>query len=273
MKIASVGDISIDHYTNIDVKKPGGIAFNFAVHVTHEKEHASLVTVIGSDIGGKKLKKLLKKCKFNISYLSHLHGKTAKQKIIIESNGEKTFVGYNAGVLKHWKLNEKTLDFIATYDAIFVPLSDGMEHVFHNIASLKTKAVKVTDFSKDYEFADFDKKNNIITKYAKYFDINFIGGSENQISLITQLSKQHPEKIFVLTLGQKGSIGFSNGKSFIQSAKKVEKIVDTTGCGDAFQATFLTTYLKTKNISLALKHATNEATKVLQHIGSTTYAL
>lgn len=273
MKAVCVGDISIDHYINRNLKKPGGIAFNFAVNIIKAEENASLVTAVGSDKEGKKLKIILKKSKMNTSHLISMHGKTARQKIFLEKNGEKKLDGYDAGVLKHLKLNGKNLEFIAGHDVIFVPLSDGMEHIFHEITMLKTNAIKVTDLSQDYKLADFDKENNIIKKYCKFFDINFIGATEKQIPFITNLSKKHSRKIFVLTLGKRGSIGFLKGKKFVQLVRKLEKVVDTTGCGDAFQAAFLVSYLKTKDISYALQHATEQAIKVLQHVGSTTLTL
>jgi len=37
-----------------------------------------------------------------------------------------------------------------------------------------------------------------------------------------------------------------------QTAFSVEKVVDTTGCGDAFQAAFTFEYYKSRNVSAAL---------------------
>ncbi len=268
IKIACVGDISTDHYTNLNLKKPGGIAFNFAFSALNPQGKVSLLTAVGSDGAGKKLKNLLKKFNLNISHCAWLQGKTAKQKIVLQTNGERKFVGYTPGVLKYWNLSTKDLQFLSGHDAIFVPLSDGMEHVFQVVAQLKTHAVKCADFSEDSEFADFDKKDNSLTKYCKYFDINFIGAGEKEKDLVEKLSKQYPEKVFILTLGAKGSIAFKAGEKYVHPAKKT-KIVDTTGCGDAFQAKFLITYLKTHDIEAALEQATSHAASVAGYIGST----
>ncbi|CAM9318741.1 unnamed protein product [Chrysoparadoxa australica] len=45
----------------------------------------------------------------------------------------------------------------------------------------------------------------------------------------------------VVTLGDSGTCAWRRGHSYMQSAKKVA-VKDTTGCGDAFAAGFLTTY-------------------------------
>lgn len=270
-KIVAVGDIGIDYYINKNLKKPGGVAFNFAMQAISPGIKVSLVSALGSDTSGKKLKNFLKKCYVNTTHIRNMQGKTAKQKIVLESNGEKKFAGYNPGVLKHWKLDEKDLKFIAEHDAIFVPLSDGMEHIFHAIRKLKTHALKCIDFSQDSEFADFDKENNIITNYCSEFGMIFIGGTEKEIRLVDFLSKQYPGKVFVLTLGSKGSIGFIAGEKFIQRPEIINRIVDTTGCGDAFQATFLVSYLQVHDIKFALQRATKSATSVIQRIGSTKF--
>lgn len=268
IKIVSVGDTGADIYINQKKAKPGGIALNFALTASGNAE-TSLVSPLGKDEYGLKLQKFLKTTPLDISHIKVMAGKTPVQRIILEKTGERKFAGYNPGVLTTWKLTKKDILFIKNHDAIFVPLSDGMKHIFEDIAYLKTKAIKAADFSQDSKYADFNKKNNVITKYCKYFDINFIGATEAQKSLISTLSKKYPKKIFVLTLGGKGSIGFVNGKEFFQPAKKIKIVVDTTGAGDAFQAAFLVNYLQNHNIALALSYATHETADIIQKIGST----
>ncbi|HHT77616.1 MAG TPA: hypothetical protein GXZ67_07025, partial [Clostridiaceae bacterium] len=41
-----------------------------------------------------------------------------------------------------------------------------------------------------------------------------------------------------LTLGAKGSVAICNGETIVQEALPVQRVVDTTGCGDAFQSGF-----------------------------------
>lgn len=273
MRIASIGDTGIDQYLNLGLRKPGGIAFNFAVHVLDAGENASLVSVVGNDKDGEELLSLVEKLKLNTGHFARIVGKTPWQKIILEKTVERKFVGYRQGVLRNWQLSQENLSFIAKHDAVFVPLSDGMEHVFSSVVDLKTDAVKIVDFSQDYEFADFDKKDNVITKYCQYFDVNFVGATEKQLPLLKSLSKKYPEKVFVLTLGKKGSVGFLDGKKFLQPAKNVKHPVDTTGCGDAFQAGFSVNYLKTRNLPFSLQFAAEQAALVTQYLGSVLFSL
>ena len=71
------------------------------------------------------------------------------------------------------------------------------------------------------------------------------------------------DKFIVATLGAKGSIAYYKNKTYYQKAIEVEKIVDTTGCGDSFQAAFSIEWLKTKDVNQALKAGSIAASKTL----------
>ena len=58
--------------------------------------------------------------------------------------------------------------------------------------------------------------------------------------------------LVVLTLGADGSIAFSRDKVCRQAALPLQRVVDTTGCGDAFQAAFTCEFLRTGNLQEAL---------------------
>lgn len=270
MKIAVIGDIGVDYYENLNILRPGGIAFNFAYSLVKSDKNikVSIIAPRGSDTNSKKLLKIIKNLKINYSHIKEIKGTIPKQNIFLEKNGERKFTGYDAGVLKKWKLSQNDIDFICKHDALFVPLSDGMEHIFEKIKRLKCDIVKAVDFSQDYEFADFDKKDNIITKNAIYFDVIFVGGKKKHQKMVRTLSKKYVEKIFVLTLGKGGSQAFYQDEEYYEPAKKV-KVVDATGAGDAFQAGFLYSWLSKQNVKTALKVGTKTASAIIKHVGST----
>lgn len=266
LKIAVVGDVGVDYYKNLKLLKPGGIAFNFTYNLKKSGvKNVSLISILGSDKYSLKLLKLIKKIGIITHYVQSISGNCPKQNILLKT-GERKFIGYDPGVLKKWKLRKKDLEFIKKHDAVFVPLSDGMEHIFNAIKKLKGP-VKVVDFSQDYEFADFNKKENVITKNAKYFDVIFIGGKKKHQKMVEVLAKKYPEKVFVLTLGSKGSIGFYKNITFNEPAKKL-KVIDTTGAGDAFQAGFLLSWIKTKNVETSLQKGSSIAAKAVGQLGS-----
>ena len=74
--------------------------------------------------------------------------------------------------------------------------------------------------------------------------------------------------IVCLTLGSKGVKLSQKGKEIIQMpAIKVEKVMDTTGAGDAFWSGFLFAYIKEKSITECLEVALKLAALKLQNVG------
>jgi len=72
----------------------------------------------------------------------------------------------------------------------------------------------------------------------------------------------------VVTLGAEGSVALLNGEPIYEPSMKVDNVVDSTGCGDAFQAAFTVSYWRDRNIRLALKSGAKQAAKAIQHWGS-----
>lgn len=105
-----------------------------------------------------------------------------------------------------------------------------------------------------YEFADLVK--------ASYKDIHF---KDNVIKWYAPFLN---EKIVVVTEGSKGSYAYYYGKIYYHTALKPNKMIDTTGAGDAYTAGFISEYFKSKDIKRSMEKATNYATKILGKIGA-----
>ncbi len=75
------------------------------------------------------------------------------------------------------------------------------------------------------------------------------------------------KKLIVVTLGAQGSYAYYNGESYYQPALSATKVIDTTGCGDAYQAAFALTYYKTQNIQKSMSDGAYAALQILQAWG------
>jgi len=76
------------------------------------------------------------------------------------------------------------------------------------------------------------------------------------------------EKVVVVTEGEKGSFAYFKGKVFYQRALKPAQIVDTTGAGDAYTAGFISGFLKSYDIEIAMKKGAIYASHILAKIGA-----
>jgi len=95
--------------------------------------------------------------------------------------------------------------------------------------------------------------------------VDLVGEGEIQ-ELLKKINRLGP-KIAVITDGKKGAAAF-DGKRFYTALPHNIRVVETTGAGDAFAASFLSGWLKKKSIEFALKMAVTNAESVIQHHGA-----
>lgn len=76
------------------------------------------------------------------------------------------------------------------------------------------------------------------------------------------------DNLFAVTRSEKGSVIIQGKQKILQSATPVEKVVDTTGAGDAYTAGFLFGYTQEKSLEECARLGTFCATKVIQQVGA-----
>lgn len=90
--------------------------------------------------------------------------------------------------------------------------------------------------------------------------------SYSRTDLLRALSKMGP-KIVLITEGGKGASAICDTKIYVQKSL-AKKVVDTTGVGDAFAATFISCYDKNHDIVRALRAAAKNAASVVSKPGA-----
>lgn len=267
--IVSVGDACIDCYVTSKEQYAGGIATNFAVQVQRLQTPVMFISAVGDDKNGKLFLRQLQHEGVNIDHVQRLHGTTSRQNIRLVGK-ERTFCGFTAGVLAQFQLRENDFAAIAQAEAVVAPLTDGLKAIFDSVMERTyPNTLKVADFSRDADIPGFSHGDVVamLLHYIDEIDIAFIGGDESLIEPIQGIAESNPDKMITLTLGPKGVQTFYQGRVYTQPAKWVRDMVDTTGCGDAFRAGFLTTYLRTRNIPKALDMGAQLAAKTATHVG------
>ena len=116
--------------------------------------------------------------------------------------------------------------------------------------------------------SDFlDVENKIpLEKYIEYTDVAQIAGREDLLEYYKDIAISSG-RLLIFTLGSKGSMVFFKGASYYQPAIKIQKITDTTGCGDSYLAAFSIEYYKSGNIQKSMERGALAASLVLQHYG------
>ena len=76
------------------------------------------------------------------------------------------------------------------------------------------------------------------------------------------------DNLFVMTRSELGSVIVKNDEKIVQAATPVEKVVDSTGAGDAYTAGFLYGWTHDKSLDECARLGTFCATSVIQQVGA-----
>ena len=269
MKLVSIGEATADYYPNIDKTLVGGISLNYAVQAKRcGAESVSLVSCVGQDEIGELILSYLADEQIDASHVAILDGKTAHCEIVVLENGERYFPpnSYHQNVLATFEPSAADLKFIQQHDVLVSRYDISYTKASFNkvMCELDFSGKRVADFG---DWFDYDGRHPAIFPYLDQIDLAFISGDQATIDAFLPLSITTKAQI-VITLGEKGSLALVDGSIIKQPIIPVENIVDTTGCGDAFQAAFTVTYFQTDDLKLALQAGAKNASRTLQHFGA-----
>ena len=260
MKITALTSCCVDFYPEQDEIYVGGNSLNFATQCKLSNfENVSVIGAVGNDRFGKQIEKHLDKLNINRSRLIRIQEPTASNKIFINDKGDRYFKSdsWNGGAFDVFRLSEEDWDFITNSTIVAMPAGD--PNLKELLKRKNNRQLVVVDF---LDYFGIDYIESLIDK----IDVVFLSGKEEILDDLKGLSIKS-DKMIVATLGDKGSVAFFNGNTYHQAAIVVDEVIDTTGCGDAFQAAFCIEWIKANDISKSLISGSVAASKVLGFMG------
>lgn len=273
MKLISVGESTIDYYPAIEQTFIGGISLNFAVHARRcGAESVAMVSAVGQDANGKLILARLQQEQIDTSHIAVLPGKTAHCEIIILENGNRYFPpnSYHQHVLTDFVPDATALAFIQRHDVVVSRFDISYSKATFStvMGDLPFDGKRVADFG---DWFDYAGRHDEMLPLLDRIDLAFISGDEETVAVFQDAMRgeNRPKKAqIIITLGDQGSVALVDGGIIRQSAMPVERIVDTTGCGDAFQAAFTVEWMRSGDLAKALQSGAENAAKTLQHYGA-----
>ena len=268
MDVVCVGDCGVDHYSPSGERRFGGITANFARHARSEfpvSDDIQIISCVGNDDGADLVLSSLMdsgiKC-----HISKLAGVTPVQHIEIEPDGEKNFGRYDEGVLRDFSFGDSERRIIENSDLLVAPVYLQIVDLYDDLMSIRISGQVAIDFADFLQYPDFE----LLERYIDNIDIGFFGLSVEQDKAIARIAKLAADhgKLFVVTLGADGSRAFCGRDQFEYPAVAVEKVVDTTGAGDAFAAAFLAAYCHGSGVAVAMQNGATLAANVVGKLGS-----
>jgi len=248
----------------------GGAASNFAICVTKLGEEAGLLAVVGDDLLGKFFIDRLKELGVDVSHVEIAKGASTGMVVVLNEIGKQrrmiSISGANA------RMNLKTIE---TWNKI---ISDAD---FVHIASLEIEnALAVARRRKDLSWDPGTKVVRLgLNKLEPMFrSVRRIMLNEKEVKILSEkeevkeamkfISDLGPIEVIV-KLGEKGSIALVEG-AFYKAPALSPLVVDTTGAGDVFDATYLVARARNYGAEQALKLANAASALKISRPGTTT---
>lgn len=261
MKIMSAGCVCADVFEELGEIRPGGESLNFCGNVCFfPGVECSIVGVLGDDEYAKAIREKISSCPINTEFLRTVPGVTAHNRIFHTSDGDRYFLSnsWSGGVLDCFTLGADELEYLRTADIVHTHYDSP---VFRQVLELRKHSdfLLAVDFNDHREFNDWEE-------IVESIDVFFISGSPEILSTLKQWSERF-DGVFVATLASEGSVAFCNGEEFRCSAVPVEKVVDTTGAGDSYQAGFMASYGADRDIQKAMRQGSSQAAKNITRLG------
>lgn len=267
MKIVAVGECTNDRYLDCGVDTVGGISLNFAVHAKLAgADSVALVSCLGTDPVAQRVLATVTAAGVDGSRIHQRPGRTASQ-AIQRLDGERVFPpgGYDPGVLTDFTLNDGDREFIAGFDVVAAPRFRQIGHLFDAAMAAATPAAfRVVDLLDGADLGGLEEVNSLLSST----DLVFISGGPATVDRLLPRSAASRAMI-VVTLGADGAVALANGVAIAEPAVAVTDAerVDTTGCGDAFQAAFTVSFFADRNVRSALRAGTARAGLTIRHLG------
>ncbi len=260
MRITALTSTCVDFFPEQDLILVGGNSLNFATQCKLSgTEEVTVIGGIGKDRFGALISAHLDKAQIDRSRLYTIDAPTASNKIFINEAGDRYFKAdsWNGGAFDAFRLSEEDWQEVQKSDLIAMPGGD--PNLKELLKRRTSQQLVVIDFL-DYLGLDF------IEAHIEAIDVVFLSGRKEILSDLQALSNQY-NKLIVATLGAKGSVAFYENETYRQNAAPAVKIIDTTGCGDAFQAAFSIAWYNNRNIYQAMEAGAIAASKVLGYMG------
>jgi fructoselysine 6-kinase len=260
MNIACFSVACVDYFPQVDRWFVGGNALNQAIHFRRLGHHSAMVGAVGNDALGDHVLRVLNEEGVNTTSLHRIPGATASNRLRVDEAGERHEDGqsWNGGVYQNYRFTETDWAFLCRFD--LWSTHGNMAQYDAMLMQKPPHARLVVDF---LHLPDFER----MERSKGSADILYSGGGEALADDLASLSAKTGQLI-ILTLGAGGSIAFHGTRVHRQPALPLSKVLDTTGCGDAFQAACTDAFFRTGDVKQSLLAGAEAGRRTASHWGA-----
>ena len=221
---------------------PGGSAANCAAVAAGLGTATTFLGFVGTDPFGEQLIEDLKNCGVNVNHVQQNPGKSGVTVAIVNPDGERTFHSYR-GVNKTGKLAAPDKDLFENIEILHISGYSFQDKASSENANALIDAAHgrgiLVSLDPSYWYAKKYHQENpeLLTKIdillPNLEEARLMAGVDDAKQASAALHALGPKTV-VVKLGQDGCLVSENKRVTYVPAVQVDKVVDTTGAGDAF---------------------------------------
>jgi adenosine kinase len=268
----------IGNEVNIIRTISGGSVANSIVSIAQQNLKTAFIGKVSQDELGEKFSQGLKKEKVEFKITKSSTNKyTARCVILVSTDAERTMNTY-LGISQ--ELTEEDIDSSIIYNSSILYLEGYLWDLDNAKKAIKKSilAAKNSETMVALSISDAFCVNRFREEFIDLINnsVDLIFANESEIKSLYETSEldvainkcQKTNKIFAVTLGDKGAKIIYKDVIVNIKAEKIDKLVDTTGAGDLFAAGFLAEYIKTQDLESSGKQGVKMASIIIQQFGA-----
>jgi len=232
--VVAVGFSCADVYQDLGKFYPTGNGIDWGVHLARMGVPVSVVSVVGTDGYGSKMREALSTENIDISHLRIEEGDTCVMLMGLKNGIDRVHLKEIDGVMASYALTPDDDAFVRSHDMLHTDLfGNVLDHLrpWHEAGILSVMDFSVFSEDKEYHCEDH-------FPYVDYAFMSYDGDDMDHIhNWIAHVQQQGP-RVVTATMGERGSLSY-DGKRFYDGGIVVPpKVVNTVGAGDSYIAGF-----------------------------------
>ena len=202
---------------------------------------------------------------------------TARSHVLIDPDGQRTMNTY-LGACTELGVADVTEETVGTPKVI---LLEGYVWDIPEGPALAAEAVRIANQNGSkvaLSLSDSFCVERHFDEFAKFVqdDADIVLADDEEVYALYKVEKYEDVlaamkgagNLFAMTRSEKGSVIVQGDTKIVQEAKPIEKLIDTTGAGDAYAAAFLYGWTNDKSLDECARLGTHVATSVIQQLGA-----